>query len=125
MSKNKTIKFYWYPKCSTCRKARTALTAAGVTFTEIDITEKPPAQADFKRWLKSGQVELKQLLNTSGQVYRELGGAQLLNTKSEAEILKLLAGNGKLVKRPLITDGESVTVGFRDGAAITKHWAGK
>ncbi len=117
-----SIKFYWYPNCSTCRKARKALSDAGVSFEEIDITEKPPAAAQIKKWLKSRQLELKQLFNTSGQEYRKLGGADLLKSKSEAELVKLLAGNGRLVKRPVITDGDRVTVGFREPAAILKVW---
>lgn len=117
------IKFYWYPNCSTCRKARKALTDAGISFQEIDITEKPPAAASIKKWLGSGQLELKQLFNTSGQEYRKLGGGELLKSKSESELIKLLAGNGRLVKRPVITDGEKVTVGFRDPTQILKIWS--
>lgn len=33
---------------------------------------------------------------------------------SEEEQLKLLAGNGMLVKRPLVVDGETVLVGFKE-----------
>jgi arsenate reductase len=32
----------------------------------------------------------------------------------EAEVLALLAGNGRLVKRPLVTDGTRTTVGFQE-----------
>lgn len=117
------IKFYWYPNCSTCRKAQKALDAAGVSYQAIDITEKPPAASAMKQWISSGQLELKQLFNTSGQEYRKLGGAELLKTKSQTELIKLLAGNGRLVKRPVITDGKRVTVGFRDPDAVIKTWS--
>jgi arsenate reductase len=116
------IKFYWYPKCSTCRKARKALGDAGIAFQEIDITEQPPSAVLIKKWLKSGQIELKQLFNTSGQEYRKLGGGELLKTRNGSELVKLLASNGRLVKRPVITDGAKVTVGFRDPAAILNAW---
>jgi arsenate reductase len=40
---------------------------------------------------------------------------------SEAQVLAMLAGNGRLIKRPLVTDGKSATVGF-DEAVFTKTW---
>ena len=32
---------------------------------------------------------------------------------SEAEAIALLAANGKLIKRPIVTDGKQYTVGFK------------
>ena len=116
------LKFYGYEKCSTCRKAKKALQAEGVELKEIDITEKPPALSALKKWLKSGQIGLKELLNTSGQEYRKLGMSEKIKSLPENEILKLLSENGRLVKRPIITDGVAVTAGFRDPAAILKAW---
>ena len=31
----------------------------------------------------------------------------------ESELLDLLAGNGRLIKRPIVTDGERVTIGYK------------
>ena len=36
----------------------------------------------------------------------------------DAEILALLAGNGRLIKRPLVTDGDKSSVGFEEGAFL-------
>jgi len=38
------------------------------------------------------------------------------------DALKLLASNGRLVKRPIVTDGARVTVGF-DAAEFGATWA--
>lgn len=116
------ITFYWYPNCDTCRKARKALDAAGIEVRAKDITTHPPSAAEMGRWLKSGQVELKQLLNTSGQDYRAQGMKDKVASLPSGEILKLLAGNGKLIKRPVLTDGKRVTVGFRDPKAVLAVW---
>lgn len=35
-------------------------------------------------------------------------------TASEDELLELLSSDGMLIKRPLVTDGETVTVGFKE-----------
>ncbi|MCB2597436.1 arsenate reductase family protein, partial [Listeria monocytogenes] len=39
------INFYWYPKCSTCKKSKAWLENAHVDFNEVDIkTESPTAE---------------------------------------------------------------------------------
>ena len=106
------IKFYWYPKCSTCRAAKKYLEAKGTKFEAIDIVEKPPAVAELKKVLASEQYGMKQLFNTSGEVYRQMNLKEKMASMTEAALLKLLSMNGKLVKRPFVTDGERHSVGF-------------
>lgn len=116
------ISFYWYPGCSTCRKAKQALEENKIAFKAIDITEQPPTLAMLRGWLKNGTLSLKELLNTSGQDYRALGMAQRVRNESTDQILKQLAGNGRLIKRPILSDGKRATAGFRDPAAIVAFW---
>lgn len=52
--------------------------------------------------------------NTSGMKYRELGLKDRLAEMSEEEQLTLLASDGMLIKRPIVTDGEKVTLGFKE-----------
>ncbi len=46
--------------------------------------------------------------------YRELGLKDRLAEMSEEEQLTLLASDGMLIKRPIVTDGEKVTLGFKE-----------
>ncbi len=109
-----TIKAYMYDKCGTCRKAKQWLANEQVAFEEIPIVETPPGKEELRRiWQQSG-LDLRKLFNTSGQLYREMNLKERLPQMSEEEMLDLLASNGKLIKRPLITDGERVTVGFKE-----------
>ena len=62
--------------------------------------------------VEHANVPLNKLFNTSGVQYRELEIKKKLPALSSREILALLASNGRLIKRPLITDGERATVGF-------------
>ena len=62
---------------------------------------------------KSG-LDIKKFFNTSGQKYRELGLKDKVKTASQDELLEVLASDGMLIKRPLMTDGEKVTVGFKE-----------
>lgn len=115
------ITFYGYKKCSTCRKAEKALEAGNVPYTFCDITEAPPSRTALKKILTRSGVPLKKLFNTSGEQYKLLGIKDKLATMTEAEALELLAGNGRLIKRPLVTDGTQATVGF-DEAVFGKTW---
>ena len=106
------IKLYGYMTCGTCRKAIKWLDTHGVEYQFIDITEKPPTKSLLKALLKKHDV--KRLFNTSGGQYRELGIKNKLATMTQTEAIDLLAGNGMLCKRPMVTDGKRHTVAFRD-----------
>jgi len=115
------IKAYMYNKCGTCRKAKKWLDEQGIVYQEIPIVETPPNEAEIREiWQKSG-VDLKKMFNTSGQVYKELGLKDKIKTMSEEEMLKLLASDGKLLKRPLIVSDERATVGFNE-ETMEKTW---
>ncbi len=55
---------------------------------------------------------MKKLFNTSGVQYRELKIKDKLKTMTESQALDLLAGNGRLIKRPIAVDKNKITVGF-------------
>lgn len=59
-------------------------------------------------------MELKKFFNTSGQKYRQLGLKEKVKTATDEELFDLLASDGMLIKRPIVTDGEKVTVGFKE-----------
>jgi arsenate reductase len=107
------LKFYGYKKCGTCRKAEKDLEEKGMAYEFIDITLNPPSAKHFKEMVKISGLELKRFYNTSGKKYKELSVKDLRKTLSEAEQLDLLASDGYLMKRPLVSDGQKVTVGFK------------
>ena len=115
------IAFYSYPKCGTCRKAKKWLDEEGVSYEEIHLIESPPTKNELEKMLKNSGLESKKFFNTSGMKYRELGLKDRLSTMSEDEKLDLLASDGMLIKRPLTTDGNTVTVGFKE-AEFAEHW---
>ncbi|MBP6057522.1 MAG: arsenate reductase family protein [Nitrosomonas sp.] len=106
------LKFYGYKKCDTCRKAEKFLQEAGIGYEFVDITENPPDAEALVAITERANVSLSKLFNTSGVQYRELRIKERLPALSHREVLALLASNGRLIKRPLITDGARATVGF-------------
>ena len=108
------LKFYGYKKCDTCRKAEKALEKAGRQYEFIDITEAPPPAAQLAKMVRQSGSDLRKFFNTSGVQYKELKIKDKVAGMGEADILKLLAGNGRLVKRPIVTDGARSTVGYKE-----------
>lgn len=108
------VTFYHYPKCSTCQKAKKWLETNEVAFNEIHIVESPPSQEELRSMYEASGLPLKKFFNTSGKKYRELGLKDKMNTASEDELLDILASDGMLIKRPLASDGDHVTLGFKE-----------
>ena len=108
------MKVYGYMKCGTCRKALKWLDAAGIDHDFVDITLTPPNASLLKRALATGRYELKHLFNTSGGQYRAMDIKHRLPEMTKIEAIAMLANNGMLCKRPVVTDGVRVTVGFKE-----------
>lgn len=117
-----TLTFYWYPKCGTCRNAKKWLEERNIEFQAVHIVEQPPSKEELKELYEKSGLELKKFFNTSGQKYRELGLKDKVKTATEDELLTLLASDGMLIKRPLTTDGQKVTVGFKEDN-FEMNWA--
>lgn len=110
------LTFYWYPQCGTCQKAKKWLTAHGFDVKPIHIVENPPTAQELKQLYELSGMELKKFFNTSGKKYRELNMKEKIKQESEAALLEILASNGMLIKRPIVTDGSKVTIGFKEEA---------
>ena len=103
-----------YRKCSTCIKALRWLDANGVEYVERAIVEENPTYEELKEWYGKSGLPLKKFFNTSGVLYKEMQLKDKLPTMSEEEQLKLLATDGKLVKRPLVVREDFVLTGFKE-----------
>lgn len=108
-----TVTFYWYPNCGTCKKAKKWLDEEGVDYNSVHIVNEPPSQAELKSLIEKSELPARKFFNTSGKKYRELNMKEKLKEASEEEMVKWLASDGMLIKRPIVTNGQSVTVGFK------------
>lgn len=121
MVKTMAHTFYWYPKCGTCRNAKKWLDEHQISYEAIHIAYNPPSRDELAELYKKSGLELKKFFNTSGMKYRELGLKDKVKTASEDELLDILASDGMLIKRPILTDGSKVTVGFKEDE-YAKTW---
>lgn len=109
-----TIQFINYPKCTTCKKAQKWLDDNGIQYESVHIVEETPSKEQLKAYYEASGLPLKKFFNTSGIKYRELGLKDKLANMSEDEQLTLLVSDGMLIKRPIVTDGKKLTLGFKE-----------
>lgn len=112
--------FVCYPKCTTCQKARKWLDENQIAYEFRDIKLENPTYEELSRWHQRSGLPLKKFFNTSGLLYKSMGLKDRLPGMSEEEMLKLLATDGMLVKRPLLVGEDLVLVGFKES-----QWAEK
>lgn len=106
--------FICYPRCTTCKKAQKWLDDNGLKYELRDIKENNPSYDELKEWYAKSGLPLKRFFNTSGQLYKNMELKDKLPAMSEEEQLKLLATDGMLVKRPILVNGDTVLVGFKE-----------
>lgn len=107
----------WYPKCTTCQKAKKWLDDNGAEYTTRHIKEENPSYDEIRQWHKKSGLPLKKFFNTSGLLYKSLQLKDKLPTMSEEEQLRLLASDGMLVKRPILITEKGIATGFKE-----KEW---
>ena len=106
------IKMYGLDKCSTCQKARTWLDRHKVDYQFSDYRENRPDPSTLKTWAKAvGGWE--SLVNRSGMTWRNLPPARK-TPGSDPEWLLLIKEYPALVRRPVVVQGDTVTLGFTD-----------
>lgn len=107
----------WYPKCTTCQKAKGWLDDKGLAVETRHIKDENPSYEELKDWYAKSGLPLKRFFNTSGLLYKSMQLKDMLPTMTEEEQLQLLASDGMLVKRPIIITEKGISTGFKE-----KEW---
>lgn len=116
-----SLKLYWYPNCSTSKKAKKWLDEHQITYELIHLVEETPTKSEIKELIELSELPPRKFFNTSGKVYREQNMKEKLKTATLDEMVDFLAANGMLIKRPIVTDGKKVTVGYNE-ETFTNTW---
>lgn len=109
----RTLQIYVLPTCSTCRQALKQLKEYGYELEVIDITKQPPSAEQLRTMIPASGLDIKKWFNVSGEAYRAMGLKDRLPAMNDEEKRELLSSNGMLIKRPVLTDGLKVTVGYK------------
>lgn len=105
--------FLWYPKCSTCIKAKFYLDSVTTDYSIRDIKLENPTFDELKEWYEKSGLDIKRFFNTSGNLYKSMNLKDKLPSMSIEEKLELLSTDGMLVKRPIIVADNFVLTGFK------------
>ncbi|WP_188454039.1 arsenate reductase family protein [Virgibacillus oceani] len=118
------LTFYWYPNCGTCKKAKKWLDDNKVDYTSIHIVEEPPSKEKLLDLIEKSDLPAKKFFNTSGKKYREQNIKDKISNATTEEMAMILSSDGMLIKRPIVTDGQKVTVGFKE-ETFNENWLRK
>ena len=104
------LTFFTYPSCTSCRKAKKWLTAHSVEFEERHIFRDTPSSQEIMELLSLTTSGLDEILATRSQTYKDLNID--IEELSLSEVIQLIADEPKLLRRPLVTDGRKLVVGY-------------
>lgn len=109
------LTLYWHPRCHSCRKTKKWLEEHQYEFSIVHIAENPPSKETLMDLYQKSGVELKKFISTSAKRYREPGVKEMIKSFTTAEeLFSYLATDGTLIKRPILTNEEKVTIGYNE-----------
>ncbi|AQP54475.1 hypothetical protein CBF34_11070 [Vagococcus penaei] len=109
------VTFYWYPKCSTCKKAKVWLDEHAIDYKIINMIEEPPAKDLLITWMNDNDYPIRRFFNTSGIKYREQHLKDIVNEFTVEEAASRLTVDGMLIKRPImLLANNQVLLGFKE-----------
>lgn len=107
-------KFIQYPRCGTCVKAAKWLKDNAIEVDSRDIVIDNPTADEVAQWMKLSAKPISKFFNTSGLRYRALNLKDVVKSAPEQELLRILASEGMLVKRPILVTDSAVLLGFNE-----------
>jgi len=105
-----SITFYTYPSCTSCRKTKKWLRENDVDFLERHIFRETPSYDELLTLLSMTTEGLDELLATRSQSFKDLN--KEVDDLPLSEVVKLIIEDPKLLKRPILTDGHKLIVGY-------------
>ncbi|WP_263621383.1 Spx/MgsR family RNA polymerase-binding regulatory protein [Rossellomorea aquimaris] len=104
------LTFFTYPSCTSCRKAKKWLNANSVDFNERHLFRETPTREELVQLLSLTTEGLDEILATRSQTFKELG--KDVNDLPLSAVIDLMIQEPKLLRRPLLTDGKKLVVGY-------------
>ncbi|USG67535.1 Spx/MgsR family RNA polymerase-binding regulatory protein [Brevibacillus ruminantium] len=113
-TRTQKLTFFTYPSCTSCRKAKAWLAENGVNYEERHLFKNPPTSEELLEIIKMTTNGLDEILSTRSQRFKNLDVN--IDDMSVSELLEMLSEEPQLLKRPILTDGENLIVGFNQSA---------
>ncbi|GGF08036.1 regulatory protein MgsR [Halobacillus andaensis] len=106
------LKFYSYPSCTSCRRTKSWLTTQGVKFDEQHLFRETPTVDELKQILTLTTNGIDEILAKRSKEFKELNIE--VEDLTVSEFLQLVNEKPKLLRRPILTDGEKLVIGYNE-----------
>lgn len=104
-----SVTIYHNPRCSKSRQTLQLLREQGIEPDIIEYLKTPPDEATLADILEQLGISAHELTRTGEPLYKELGLDQ--DSPDEAQMLRLLAENPKLIERPIVVTPRGTAIG--------------
>ena len=109
-----TMKFYTYPSCTSCRKAKSFLKQNGIAYEERHLFREPPTREELLEIIKRTHNGLDDILSTRSRTFKELNVE--IDDLTVSQLLDILHDEPRLLRRPILVDGEKLIIGYNKHA---------
>lgn len=106
------IKLFSSASCTSCRKAKAWLKEQGLEFEERNIMTDPLSREEIKEILSLTETGTEEIISTRSKVYSKL--ALDFDTISFNELVAIVEEHPDLLRRPIVTDGLRLQIGFNE-----------
>ncbi|WCK53104.1 Spx/MgsR family RNA polymerase-binding regulatory protein [Aneurinibacillus sp. Ricciae_BoGa-3] len=111
---NSHLTFYTYPSCTSCRKAKAFLKENGIDYEERHLFKNPPSVDELLDIVKMTHNGMDDILSTRSRKFKELD--KDIEDMTVSELLEMISEEPRLLRRPIITDGEKLIIGYNHSA---------
>ncbi len=81
-------------------------------YTYRDLMKDPPGLKELESMAEMAGMALYQMINPKSKDYKNLTAD--ITTASGEEIAEVVKGSPRILKRPILTDGQEIIIGFKD-----------
>ncbi|MCW8962669.1 MAG: arsenate reductase (glutaredoxin) [Gammaproteobacteria bacterium] len=104
------VTIYHNPRCSKSRQTKGLLDEKGVDYEVVEYLKDTPGTGELAAiLLKLGKSPLE-VMRTKEPLFKELGLSKS-DDRSDAEWLKIMVENPKLIERPIVVNGDKAAMG--------------
>ncbi|GAC89664.1 glutaredoxin family protein [Anoxybacillus flavithermus NBRC 109594] len=105
---------YMHPSCTSCRKTKKWLCANNIAFHERHLFRETPTREELLHLLSLTTEGIDEILATRSQSFKQLG--ENVEDWPLSKVVELLVKEPRLLRRPIVTDGKRLVVGYNPSA---------